>query len=1093
MNELMRQDLEARRRIREDIHTNFFVEAGAGSGKTTALVDRMAAMVESGIEVERICAITFTVAASREFFDRFQQKLQQRQADPATPEPVRERIMKAIRHIDLCFMGTIDAFCGRLIGEHPSRAGVPSSVLLAEDAEKPGLYRREYARLKHGEYGEEMTELFRAFCSVQEKPDQAFADSIPKFMDAHGSRWVTPEKPETDWRTAFSAELDRLLSVLEILAEKRENLYEKNQGCRDAAAALPDALKALRGYGAERSFPEVLNALKKISASDNEKTGGLALACEPGSVGIEAEDLFVLRGKRPALYCLCLSRDGGLISRFLEYQYALTVGFLAPFSVRMAETLKAGGRLSFYDHLLYLRNMLREDAAAGGALVRHIRSHYSHFLIDEFQDTDPLQAEVFFRLASETPTEDWRKARPVPGSLFIVGDPKQSIYRFRGADVQSYLSIRQLFVPPVGEVLSLQQNFRSGGDLRHWFNESFLHLLPEDTAFQSRFSPIPLEEEAEGLLTGAWRYPTTGKENAGDVAALIRRLVDNPDILIRPRKEAARGEPPRRIRYRDIMVITRTRAPLAGLLQAMKALGIPCRVNGRTAFSDCRAFVALADLTAAFAAPMDSQAAYRVLRGPLFGFSRTEITAWKLRGYRLELTGHEEETEEEISAVLAQLNDFRRKHIMLSPSALCRAALEEFRVFPRCGSEDMEYVWFAIELLRGGAEQQGSQSLTDAATFLRDLAEGKTDAGRVLDLSADPDQVYLANLHKVKGLEAPVVILAQTSGGNREPEVHMEAGWPEQTRWALKLANPGIGNITYAVTERFEEEREKETAHLNAEEARLMYVAATRAGCALMIPDTGGDCVWNALLSADAKSLETVLPPLPEGAETAGPEESGFEQQPGDRQRLTEENPLRRLENEKETWRLSLPSTTHDSDLEPEAAHAPDPGAELPRGETSSLLLGKVIHRAMEMLVSSRAVLRDEEILRSIREEYGLEEEDPEDALAYVRAALETVRHGGWKQEPGVPADILSELLAADEVYCEVPFCVAAGDAVTSGIMDVVYRRGDTWHVVDYKTNQEPHGLDLVYQDQLTAYRIAARQLLGADADAHTYHIPLLK
>ena len=1097
MKGILNADTEARRRIREDIDVNFFVEAGAGSGKTTALVDRMAAMVESGIEIEKICAITFTVAASREFFDRFQQKLSERRAAPGVPEIVRERIHAAIRNIDLCFMGTIDSFCNQILGEHPARAGVPSAVSLIEDTEKTGIYRREYAKLKRGEYGPEMAELFREFCAVQDKPDDAFLACIDKFMDAHASCWVIPEKPEKDWREAYALQLDQLLSALEIIAQKQENLSGQNLDCRKAKDYFPEALRVLRDYRKGSAFPDVLYALNQITAPDDDNMKGLTLTCEPGAIGIETESLFSMRGKTKKVYCLTLSREGGLIQQLKEYQYTFTVRFLLPFAVKMAETLKRKGELSFYDHLLYLRNMLRDDAAAGGRLVRHIRSHYSHFLIDEFQDTDPLQAEVFFRLASEIPTEDWRDVRPVPGSLFIVGDPKQSIYRFRGADVNSYLSVKQLFVPPVGEVLSLQQNFRSCGELRRWFNDTFSILLPEETFCQSKFESIPIGETAEedGLFSGAWNYRTTKAGNARDVAAVIRRLVNNPDILIQTPKEKKKGIPPHMIRYKDIMIITRTTYPLKDLLSAMKEYGIPYRVNGRTTFSECPIFVTLTELISVFADPSNSMAVYRALRGRLFGFSREEITEWVMQGNRLRLYGHELNVNDDISAALTGLNEFRKRSIMLSPSALCQAALEEFQLFQRCGTEDMEYVWFAVELLRNGADNRGSKSLTDAAMLLNNLADSKTDTEKVLDLSEDSNRVFLANLHKVKGLEAPVVILAQTELKKRDPDVHMEADGTAQRRWALKLSDSdsNFKTFTYAGTGRYKDEEKRETINLQAEETRLMYVAATRAGCALLIPETGGkECLWDSLRSAGTKDLSEILPPLPD--EPAEPADFGQEQDPGEWTGMVRGNPLLQTGAETESWKISQPSKINDSDLEPEERRKPDPDADLPRGETSSLLLGTVIHRTMELLVSSGASLSDEAIIRIIREEYGLEDSaENEEALSFVRTALATVRRGGWKQEPGIPADILSELLSADEVYCEVPFCVSAGSSLTNGVMDVVYRKGDRWHVIDYKTNAEPCGLDQVYQDQLDAYRSAMRQLFGTIADVHTYHIPLLR
>ena len=138
-------DQISREKIRNDIHTNFFVEAGAGSGKTTVLVDRMVAMVEGGIDISKICAITFTKAAAGEFYARFQKKL---------AESKTQNARKALRDIDLCFMGTIDSFCNMVLSEHPAAAGIPSNAIVVDQPNMDALYLREYSKILQGESGD---------------------------------------------------------------------------------------------------------------------------------------------------------------------------------------------------------------------------------------------------------------------------------------------------------------------------------------------------------------------------------------------------------------------------------------------------------------------------------------------------------------------------------------------------------------------------------------------------------------------------------------------------------------------------------------------------------------------------------------------------------------------------------------------------------------------------------------------------------------------------------------------------------------------------------------------------------------------------
>ena len=1091
----MRNDQEARRRIREDLHTNFFVEAGAGSGKTTALVDRMVAMVEGGIDAEKICAITFTVAASREFYDRFQRRLKERLDGPEVTEKAKGYIRTALRDIDLCFMGTIDSFCNLILREHPTRAHVPSTVSIVEEADMQVLYLQEYARLKHGEYSSSLLELYHRFCEVHRDPDRVFRDSIQKFMSAHAAHWVMPDLPGKNWAELLAQPLEQLEKALRTLSEHPACLNTKNKEARAARDALPDVLRVLEESKSGGNFADVLRAIKPLSVKDDPSDmKGLGLTCDPAAIGIAETSLFAEHGSRTRVNCLMLQGEGGLLSQLQEYQYTMTVRFLSTFASHIAGELKKKGQLSFYDTLLYLRDMLREDAAAGGRLTQHIRARHSCFLIDEFQDTDPMQAEVFFRLASEEPTEDWRDARPVPGSLFIVGDPKQSIYRFRGADVNAYLAVKKLFASQIGEVLYLQQNFRSSGTLRMWFNETFSSLLPEETACQSKFDPIPMEEGSRdaGTLYGAWHYQTGVNGNPADVATIIRRIVHNPSILIQTQKDQREGKPPRPIDYRDIMVITKNTRELAAYAAAIKGLKIPCRVEGSTSFTACPAFAAMTDLIVACADPSDSAAVYRVLRGQVFHYSSEEITAWKKEGHRLRLYGHEEE-DSPISVALAKLDEFRKQSILLPPAAICHAALEEFQLFRVCGTANMEYVWFAIELLRTATSDHGICSLMDTSDFLDSLMAGDEDVRRVLDLNDELNRVHLANLHKVKGLEAPIVILAQLKQANHAPAQYMEMDGPSQNRWIFSLHGKGKKAVVHATTNRYPDEMSKEKENVTAEEVRLMYVAATRAGCALLIPRvSGGPNLWDMLFASATKDIDAVLYD-PSAEEPSSPEEKR-EQTPDEWRSLAAESPLQNQRVTAETWQLRTPSDLHDSDKEPAVAEKGNVDSALPWGEASSLLLGTAVHRAMELLVSSRAALDDARIISALRDEFALaRDEKAEDICSILRNTLKTARNSGWKQETNVPQDILCELLSADEVFCEVPFSVLDGNAVTSGVMDVVYRKGTEWHVVDYKTNANPYGLDHVYVDQMAAYRHAVELLFGTVPSVHTYHIPLLR
>ena len=155
-----------------------------------------------------------------------------------------------------------------------------------------------------------------------------------------------------------------------------------------------------------------------------------------------------------------------------------------------------------------------------------------------------------------------------------------------------------------------------------------------------------------------------------------------------------------------------------------------------------------------------------------------------------------------------------------------------------------------------------------------------------------------------------------------------------------------------------------------------------------------------------------------------------------------------------------------------------------PKGNPA--LTGTIVHRLMEVLVSSGNKVSLDKAVTEITQEYGADAQIYQDILLKVG---EAVRSGGYAQKNGAPRDILTELLNAEEVHCELPFCRQAGNGLWNGVMDVVYRKDGRWHIVDYKTNADPDDLDALYQEQLEAYREAFRAMTGEDADALIYHI----
>lgn len=1076
----MEEDTLARERITTEIDRNFFVEAAAGSGKTSSLVDRMIAMVAHGIEVGSICAITFTKAAAREFYGRFQKRLAEKLHDEKD-ETLRTRYEKALQNIDLCFMGTIDAFSNMLLHEHPLEAGMPSETAITEGDEAIPQYLTEYARIKRGEYPASLTEKYELFRTVHMQPDEVFAHCISSFTERREASFTyTPPSANPDVNTPYINWKNDLVSTLKALLSQPEltgTTKETTTIMGDLRKHIITLQKPWNGQ-----VGNVLNALKKIS--------GLRLAkgVSPQKIGTSLPQLFQEHIGRSGTtdYYYLETTDTAAYGELKKLQYAASMDFLVHAAGEIADEMRSKGTMTFHDALLTLRNMLKRDAQNGGKMIEHIASRHSYYLVDEFQDTDPLQAEVIFYLAAKKLSSEWTACVPRAGSLFIVGDPKQSIYRFRGADVSSFMRVRSLFTGDYGEVLTLSRNFRSTVMLKSWFNDVFSDMLKDNGDIQSAFHPIPIgADEADHAFTGVFRYQTmlgaynSMADDPVQVEAVIRRLIGNPAVRLK------NGEPPK---YSDIMVIAYRKKQTAEIAKRLLAAGIPVRVEGKTDFADCPALTEAVRLFGAAADPTNAAAVFNALTSAAFGISQDCIRGFCCAGGRLNAFTEQAEILKkypEIGAALAQIRQYANTGCASDSAALFECISDNEKLIAKAGSSSLEYYFYALELLRKLEKEGTLLSHSDAAEYLRGILAG-SGVERCISLAQNDNRVLIANLHKVKGLQAPIVILADPRASDFKPELHMEhgIGRPECHVFSLSYR---IDNITYkaAETDAYPVLYDKEDECMDAEKLRLLYVAATRAESILIIGDSikGKDHFeqnpWKEFLSDSVEMYTKAIP------------ENTFEIRPPavreDGDQLYEDAKQKSVLNdtaaEGKTYQIVLPSRIK---LNPVTKEEPEDVSEREPIDRNAALTGTLVHRLMECIVSGGIPADADALTASILREF---DADPLIYAPLLQKVLKTMDSGGYPQENEVPQDLLAVLQNADAVYCEVPFCLRRGSDIMNGVIDLLYRNGDIWRIIDYKTNAESAGLDEKYSAQLGAYKEAVRSIIGADANADIYHI----
>ena len=850
-------DEAARERLRTDLDTTFLVEAGAGSGKTKSLVDRMVALIAGGrATIQTMAAVTFTRKAAAELRERFQLALERslRPGGAALDAKAEIRLRSALRDLEQGFIGTIHSFCARLLRERPVEAGIDPEFEELDDVAN-AVFREErwhdhlvLARLEADEVlrgledvGLSPEDLRGAFDTLSDYPEvvpaagraglpdfDAVRAGLETFIDAAAAS-VPDRRPEAGW--------DDLQSLVHRLEGRRGRL----------------------GFTDPRLLMESLELLDKNPRAVKK--------CWPTKDAAEVfESSF--RDFREKVVSPALRA-------WRELRYTRALEFLRPALKSLEAARRGRSRLNFQDQLLLAAALLRENAE----VRRYFQERYRRILVDEFQDTDPIQAEVLFYLTGADEGEkDWTKLVPLPGSLFLVGDPKQSIYRFRRADIDIYNLVKDGIERGGGEVLRLTANFRSLAGIAGWIDPVFRAAFPAaPTACQAAFAPLDtVRTEGEAAACGVFKMTVPKVErNKGEgiaaldaerVAAFVARACAGGLRI----GDGAGGARP--ARPEDFLVLFRYKKFMDVYARALEARGVPYEVAGSNAFSSSEAIGALVDLLRALKDPDDRVGLVTVLKGLFFGASDQALLDYRSAGGVFAFAAADGPAvggDGPVGRALRTLHEWRRWTAEYPASVVLEMILERsgllnYLVTSEMGSSRAGIVLKLVEVVRS-LEIGGTASFAAVADFLADGAGLEA----VEEMSLTPgrsDAVRLMNLHKAKGLEAPVVILANPLGQKEhEPDKHIvrtggagrtsgpssTGGLPEplgffrirkKGQWRSRLLAEPTG---------WPEMAEREAEYAAAEEERLMYVAATRAGDLLVVStyeaDLGGRGSWDLL------------------------------------------------------------------------------------------------------------------------------------------------------------------------------------------------------------------------------------------------------
>jgi ATP-dependent helicase/nuclease subunit A len=1032
-------DQVARDRIRNSLDESLCIEAGAGTGKTTALVARVVNVLRGGhASVDEIAVITFTEAAAAELSSRIREELEHA-FEVETDASARDNIQRALSGLYRAHVETIHAFATALLRERPVEAGLDPAFEVADGLGAQLAFDAAYSdfqtRLLDGSVPEVGVALSRGFGVAQIRSLTEVIDRhrsllplrldavIPADVDGFVALYRT-HVVEIRALLPLAARDEKACTQMEIIVAFAEKLAETEGDLdwrdREILWAAPFVRK---DEGAQRHWEEKANCVrvKRIFVELREATEAIQFAMRSEAI------------------CQLIPHAAAFVAE------------------REVERRREGSA-DFDDLLNWARKLLLTSAEARA----YFRRRFPVLLVDEFQDTDPVQAEIALLIASDDPeAADVLDLVPRPGGLTVVGDPKQSIYRFRGADISVYDAVRS--GPLRGERPQLVQNFRSTAGVIAWVNDVFDRAFDEQPGVQPR--NVALVPAASGLADESRSIcvlraePAENAEQAREneallIAGTIRRAVEEGWPV---RDEMTKLERP--ARFGDVAILFPTRTGLEQFEGALRRQAIPYRVEGGRGFFSSQEILDLSNLLAAIDDPADSVSLIATLRSSVFSCTDEEIYLHVVHHGRLDFRSPTEGSPESIAYAFTELLDLHRFRARTSLARLVREAVRRTHLIEVAltgwdGRQAAANVAKLVEQARAFSAKGGG-GLRSFARWLVDQrgARDTEDAGVS---EAGDDAVRMVTMHSSKGLEFPIVVLANLGSsprGHSEPVADRA-----QNRLELRIG----ANGNKFQTPGFESAWKAEEKQLAAEEMRLLYVAATRARDLLIIPVS-----YKGKLSAKLTALEPFLPGPEEPLETPSkgrvlldpallrPPRDDEPPAPvtppaGDVQRALEARAAWIVAQEatRRAARAELaviPATRDEGDrpLSPAMIGADDEPLIVSDGPPAPI--GEAMHRVLELI--------------DLR--------DPRDVEKTVSSVCALAGLGGHEDQlvelvlACLSSPVVGRLRASARSWTEVPYTTRIAEGYATGRIDVVFEEEGDLVVVDWKSDAvAPRGVD---------------------------------
>jgi ATP-dependent exoDNAse (exonuclease V) beta subunit len=1021
-------DQDARDRTVRDRDRSLLVEASAGTGKTHAIIEAILEVCvrrEPRLPLTRVAAVTFTEKAASELQERLRDRLAGVASSSTESDRDRRNARDGLEELDRAQVGTIHAFCSSLLRERPIEAGlVPNFEMLLPEASTA------LARLVWEDWWRR---------EAEERPDGALGRALVAGMKITGGQKeftitalaaaLYDKRARLDGGNLPSADARPVLAAAGRLRERAMELGREAAEAKNPAAAtlseivswldaLPDDLPAIRAL--RSSAPTIRFARGWKEASD-------------------AIDRWRRKEYTKFLESLPGTESWPILVDLLHRLVDDPGGYLEAVSRRK----RRESLLDFDDLLLTARDLLRHSSPARS----HFRERYAFIVVDEFQDTDPVQMEIILRLAhAEGGETEWTHLTPQPGRLLLVGDPKQSIYRFRRADLETYSLVRDLMGDDREVFVA---NRRSVPPILEWINATFSEAMaPPVKPFEAPYSPVD-PWDAPQMPAGKrvvyldpppdWR---AGEDNwrRDEAKAIAAFLADTLERRVLPVGSGERTAVPG-----DVAVLVRSNEAIGIVQEAVIDAGLDAVIEGGLDFFQREEPAAVLATLRALDNPHDPIALYASLKSFLFALSDEEL-----------FLAHEG----------GAIFDYLRADHASGP---LRDALDLLQRLhrdreARPASETIVDLYAATGALVkararrvGGLQAQANlhqlaslaRSLETSAISFASVVRGlesvqNTDASEPRAFEESGDAVRILTVHKAKGLEFPVVVLAGFGSGSRPQSEGLLIPFREGP-WAasIRMGTETIASPDYDFIRRADDDRDW------AEVRRLLYVGATRARDWFVLSR------WRRIVdskhgTSDAydRSAIALLGPIPVTPllDRLVDRRSGSPSPKRRRAGARRVNPaavetLRREIRELEERPGRLAGTRSAPLRRAGGSHArPEDRPEYEREPASepsiAARIGCAVHRAMEIVVRGG-----------------------DRPSAIVRAALEWELGAPRHREIEAMVDVLlrSPLVSSpSRRIAEFPILFRSPEdgALVEGKIDLLVEENGGWRIVDYKTDR---------------------------------------